>query len=206
MLKFFMTLIGLVLIAAGVGAVALSTQFEKYGRGWVEDRLAHLFDTRVELESIELAPLQRGVVLRGLTVFNPEGFDPAPAFRVGRAAVSLDPRTLFSTTPTVDLLAIDNFEVWSEKLGKNLQHIAERVAALIHGPNPPVPVRIRKLTCSGGTLHAGPAPVTLRPFELENLGPDRPLPEGEFTMLFLKNLGLDIVTIKGLVPGLLEAL
>lgn len=206
MLRFFMTAIGLVLIAAGVGAVVLSTQVEKYGRGWAEDRLEHLFDTRVELESLELAPLQRGMALRGLTIFNPEGFDAGPALKVGRAVISLDPRTLFSAAPAMDLLRIDGLELWSEGLGKNLQRIAERAASLMRGPNAPVPVRIRKLVCSGGTLHAGPAPVKLRPFEIEALGPEQPLPEGEFTMLFLKNVGLDLVTIKGLVPGLLEAM
>ena len=205
MLRFFMVVIGLVLIAIGVAAVALSTQLEKYGRAWLEDRLSHLFDTRVELKSLQVAPLQHGLFLEGLTIFNPEGFDARPAMRSERLSLSADPRTLFSDKPALDQLTLERVEVWTDGLGKNLQALLERAAALFAGPSPPLPIRIKKLVCTGGTIHAGPAPVTLRPFELSDIGPGQPLPEAEMTMQFLKNVGLDIVTLKGLLPGLIEA-
>lgn len=201
-IKFFMTAIGVFLIAIAVGAIVFSTQLERLGKLWMEDRLSTLFNTRVEIEALELAPLQRGVILHNVIVYNPEGFEPEPAAHVERVLLQFDLRTLFSDQTTIDRLLLDQIELREKGMGKNLRRLAGAAGTPSRADAGEPRLKVRTLACTGGELRGGIVPVKLRSFELEKSGDEQLISKPDVARILLENLSLDMVTLKGLLPAL----
>ena len=101
-IKFTLVATGIVLIVIAATVILLGTHLESLARSHLEERLAFLFDARVELEGIRAAPLQGGIELEGLTVYNPASFKDSPAISAKRILVRPDLRTIFAPTLTLD--------------------------------------------------------------------------------------------------------
>ncbi|HNR33200.1 MAG TPA: hypothetical protein PKI11_20085 [Candidatus Hydrogenedentes bacterium] len=201
-IRFFMIGVGVLLIALAVAAVAFSTQLARFGRTWMEDRLSTLFNTRVEIEALELAPLQRGVVLRRVTVYNPEGFDPEPAAEIERVLLQFDLRTVFADKVTIDRLLLDQIALHEKGMGKNLRTLAGAAATPTRVDAGEPRLKVRRLACTGGELRGKMVPVKLRPFEIERSGDDQLIAKPDVARILLENLSLDLITLKGLLPAL----
>lgn len=204
MIRFFMVFVGLVLIGIGVGVVAFSSKIGEFAQSWLEDQIAYALDTRVELESLSFAPLDSGFAINNLTVLNPEGFDPDPALRVGKAIVSFDLRTLFADTLVIDRITLNDLQVFGAGLGTNLRRLSDRAETVVNTPESGKKLMVRKVVCNGGEIHGAGIPVTLRGFELKDLGGSKAVSGAKTTFLLLENLGLDLVTLKGALPALFD--
>jgi len=201
-IKFFMTAIGVLLIGIAVCAAVFSAQLERLGRIWMEDRLSTLFNTRVEVESLEAAPLQRGLVLHNVVIYNPEGFEAGPAARIERVLLQFDLRTVFSDQTTIDRLLLDQIELREKGMGKNLRSLAGMAAARPEADAGEPRLKVRTLACTGGELRGNIVPVKLRPFELEREGSEQLVSKPDVARILMENLGMDMVTLRGLLPAL----
>lgn len=100
-IRFILTTIGLLLIGAFIAAVLLLTQFEGTLRDLVTSRASRILGADVHLEGVRLDWARQGMVLKGVSVMNPEGFTDRTALRIESVSLEPDPLTLFSKTPRV---------------------------------------------------------------------------------------------------------
>lgn len=194
-IRFVMTTAGLFLIGLSVAAAAFSEQIESWCRGRLQDRLAHLYDTRVEVERFHFAPLELGAVAEGVVLYNPEGFPPGPAIEIDRVVLRPDFRTLFSGQIMLDEIILDNLRLEQPGMGKNIEQLAANARAASESGGEGG-MDVRRVKCTGGAF----GPITLRPFDSGPPGEQPPVSGGDVRRELLKNFGLDLVTLKGLLP------
>ncbi len=197
--RFLMTAVGLVLIGLTVAACGFADQIALYGRARLEERLALIYDTQVDIERVHFSPLELAIVAEKVTLFNPEGFEPGPAVQLDRVLLRPDLRTLFSDRVTLNEIVLDNLEVNQKGLGKNVNQLAEN-ARTAKACGVGEDVRVERVRCTGGKVK-GFFPVNLRSFESESKSiEDVAMDGGDVRREILKNIGLDFVTLRGLIP------
>ncbi len=94
---------------------------------------------------------------------------------------------------------LDNLEVDQKGFGKNINQLAQN-ARDARESGVAQEVRVERVKCTGGKVK-GFFPVNLRPFESEaKSAGDSPMDGDAVRREVLKNLGLDLVTLRGLIP------
>ena len=110
-LKFIMTAVGLLLIGLFIVVALLLTRFEGVLRDGLTYQAGRILQSEVRLESARFDWSERAFVLKGVTVFNPEGFTDRDAIRIEAFTVKPDPLTLFSKNPTIAHVGLRGTEV-----------------------------------------------------------------------------------------------
>ena len=193
-IRFVMTATGLILIGLSVAAFAFSEKIESWCRARLQDRLARLYDTQVEIERFHFAPLELGAAAEGVTLYNPEGFPPGPAITIDRVVFRPDFRTLFSEQIALDEIILDNLRLDQPGRGRNIEQLMANARNAQDSEESGV--EVRRVKCTGGAFGA----ITLRPFDSGPAGEGPAVSEGDVRRQLLMNLGLDLVTLKGLLP------
>lgn len=127
-------LILLALAAVAVaGAIAwLAVNLNDLVRDGVEDYGPEYTGTAVTLEAVDLSLFSGEGELRGLVVGNPEGFEGADPFRLGRVRVALDTSTLTDDVIVVREIIVEEAEIHAilkSLRNSNLQTILDNVEA-----------------------------------------------------------------------------
>ena len=110
-LKFIMTLAGLVLIAANIGALLLLTRFEGLLRDGLTHQAGQILQAEVHLEAIRMDWSEQALVFKGVSVFNPAGFTDREALRIDSLWVRPNLMTVFAKTPLIDEILLEGSEV-----------------------------------------------------------------------------------------------
>ena len=132
LLRGVLVLLALVVLVVA-GAVAwLAMNLNDLVRTGVEDYGPQYTGSAVTLDAVDLSLFSGEGELRGLVVANPEGFEGAEPFRLGRVRVALDPSTLTSDVVVVREIIIEEAEInaiLKSLRDSNLQTILDNVQA-----------------------------------------------------------------------------
>jgi uncharacterized protein involved in outer membrane biogenesis len=110
-LKSVLTLVGLVLILLGVGVLVASSQADRWGSPLIARYLTNVFQSQVSVDGMSVYPLLAAVEIRGISVENPEGFTAGEAMRIPRTRIRFDAMSLFSDTPVIDSILVEDADV-----------------------------------------------------------------------------------------------
>lgn len=224
-LKLIMIATGLLLMGLAVGAVLLASPLERVVRYQVEQKIGRLYQTRVTLSKIELAPRELAVVLVDLAIHNPPAFDAGEAIHCSRVVLTPALATLLSPAPELEEVRVDGLLV-------NLRHEAgdgTNLGQLVRAAKSravsneaagkeqaaPAPalgqrrVKIDRFSSSGGriTLSSTLVPVSSASLDLaefsEDLQDQAGLP-AQAAYVLLRSLLVRTLTVNGLVQPLVE--
>lgn len=198
-IRFVMTTVGLILIGLTTATFVFSQQAETFARARVERLLEDMYDAPVTVGAVNVAPLELGLVAEDVTIHNPEGYTPGPALEISRVVLRPDLKTLFSERPAFDEVVVQHLEVTPQGLGKNIGQLAENAQrAREMGIVPDVAVR-RLVLAESGKVNTV-VPISLRPFEVKAGNGDETVDVSGDDLEVLKNLGLDVASLWGLLP------
>jgi hypothetical protein len=107
-LKLIMTVVGLLLIGTFVALILLFTQFEELLRDGLTHQAGRILKCEVRLEGVRVDWTQQALVFKGFTLFNPEGFTDREALRIGTMTVKPEALSIFSKTPGVSRITVDD--------------------------------------------------------------------------------------------------
>lgn len=217
--RFIMIAIGLALLAAAVAAIAAAPWLGGMVRKELQTRLGAIVGAEAGIGGIGIDPRRAAVVLRDITVGNPEPFDQdGPAIRCPEARVELDPVALFSAPLRVRRVHLDRVDVtlhWIPGKGTNLGALLERARAAGETPADTrfPPVILEEIACGGGTvsprnklLAALPLDLDIAPFTVRGLDKDGPIRPGKVVGIALRSLVREVLTLKGLLAPVTDLL
>ena len=221
-LKFFVISVGMALILIGVIALLLATQVEKYAKTVVEEGLGYVYRSEVTLERVSLDVREQAIELHNLAVANPEGFDAEkPAMTIDRVRASVQLHSLMADKPVVNEVVLDGTVVnlhYKPGRGTNLGALYDSAARLKKAADEgPAGVRqrfvIEKFESKGATLNAstslipiGVSAIEIDPFTLTDLGEDDTLTAATTSMVFIRSLFKEGLSVSGVVGSLAERL
>lgn len=216
-IKFIMTAIGLVLIGIAVAILLLSNPIQDLARHRLENAISEYYGAETTIDDIRIVPLEKGIELVGVTVYNPEPFPHEPAFQCERVLLQVDPATLFSPNPTFAKVEVENPQVqlrYDVGEGTNLGALfasaktaaaadtAEGRTAVVHNMS----ASDAKVTLTSNALLDIPFPIEISPFQLEEVTPEKPVSAWEASRIFLKTLLLESVSLKYLLDPVAETI
>lgn len=214
--KLVMTIVGGTLILATLLTVLLLHQADPLARRLSERALEALLRAPVELESVGVSPFTASAHVRGITVYNPEGFKEGPALRIECVSVHFEPLTLFSEHPAIAEIRLDGPTVYLQHesgRGTNIGALA-RAATPIKKPNAPhkefalksVRTDEGKLVMSSDVVPVAKVGLNVAPFQLDEFQEGPPLDSATIVSVLLRSVVREMFTVKGLLPPVLEAL
>jgi len=130
LIRGLLVLIGLVVLVVGGAVVYLAMNLNDLVRTGVETYGPDYTGTDVALAEVDLSLFSGEGELRGLVVSNPEGFEGADPFRLGRVRVALDPASLTEDVIVVREIIIEEAEInaiLKSLRDSNLQAILDNV-------------------------------------------------------------------------------
>lgn len=226
LVKALLTLLGLVLVAAGVGAILLLGPGQKACKKPIEENLTRAMGAPATIESVSLAPWRQQMELRGLVVSNPQGFKEGPAMQFDRIIVTVDLRSLLSKTPTVESAVLQGGRVFLRyEVGKgtNLQRLAENAAqanSTDEGQKEgsagffdfrkefvikDLSLEEAHVELSSNLLPLSSVELDLVSFSLHDVSKDKPVNTADLTVVVLRSLLKEVVTLKGILAPIAEA-
>lgn len=174
----------------------LSANLDKIVKVAVEKTLTYVLEVDVTLRGVEISPTSGEIVLQGLVIGNPEGFNTASAMEIGEARVRVDLKSFTSGEPTIHLASLSEPKITLEQ-GLHRSNLSELVKSASRfggdGSQPAAPepaaaddeteenaemrIRIDKVLVTDATV-ALSAPIlqgkeisyTLGPIEMNDLG------------------------------------
>ena len=214
-IKFIMTAIGLMLITIAVAVILLSSPLRDLARQRLSGALAAHYGADVSIDAIRLAPLEYGIEIRGLTIFNPEPFAREPAIECERILLRADLATLFSPEPVFSSVEIEAPKVhlrYDLGKGSNLMSLvknAEEAEAKAAPARRSVVIQNcsatgAKVTLTSNAVLGVPFPINLAPFKLKEVSAENPVSGWKMSRIFLKTLLMETVTMKGLLSPVAE--
>jgi uncharacterized protein involved in outer membrane biogenesis len=148
MKKFFLFLLGLVVVLALVVVVGGKFFLGSMVKAGVNEFGPKLTQTKVELASASISPVSGDGTLSGLFVGNPPGWTSDKAFYLGLVHVSIAPGSLFKDHIVINEIVIDQPEfVYETKLvASNIGDLMKNIEAATGG----------KKTAEAAAVKAGP--------------------------------------------------
>ncbi|MCP4645134.1 MAG: hypothetical protein GY851_32130 [bacterium] len=220
--KTIVALIGLVLIVIGVGAILIATQVERTVKASLEKSLTYVYQTPVVIDEVQVSVLDGSVTALGLTVANPPGFVEAPAMRFGRVIVRFDMPSLLSSSPTIEEIRLEELKVnlrYELREGTNLGQLAKNADRLHNTESKDTPrgakrsfvvkeVRVEeaRIDLSANVLPLSSIEMKVSPFSLNEIDNDTPVRMSEMSVVFIRNLLTEGVTLKGALKPVGERL
>ncbi len=122
-IKFIMTAVGLLLIGLLLTVILLFTRFEGALQSGLTHQAGKILKCEVHLEGIRVDWTARSVVFKGLSLFNPEGFTDREAIRVGTMTVKVEPLTLFSKSPVLQQITLNDMRMHLQYTGENKSNL-----------------------------------------------------------------------------------
>ena len=139
MKKLFMIIL-IVLLAVGIGGiVAMNIFLNSAIKKGVETFGPKVTQTSVTVEKVKVSPITGYGELQGFVIGNPQGFNTASAFRLGKVVFHINLKSLLSDKIIIHEITIDNPEVTYELAlsGSNIDRIKESIEALPGGNDGP---------------------------------------------------------------------
>jgi hypothetical protein len=209
-LKAIIIITGLVLIAMSAVPLFLGARSDT-AAGLLRERLeagfSHAFGSDAELESIRLRPFRNECELRGLTLDNPPPFKAGEALSCGRVLIKLDYRTIFSGTPVIDRIVLEETRAeirYRPGEGTNLGTLAKQASALaeaLEASGKTRRWRVRAFEVQGAKVYLPgvPVPFNVAPFTVRELESGEPVSAAKLAAVALKSLIMETLTLKGLL-------
>lgn len=110
-LKFIMTVVGLLLIGLCLTTILLFTRFEGLLRDGLTHQAGRILHGEVRMEDMRFDWANQAIVFKGVSLLNPEGFTDREALRIGFLRVTPEPLTLFSRTPGVANIVVEDIQL-----------------------------------------------------------------------------------------------
>lgn len=186
MKKFFLFLLGLVVVLALVVVVGGKFFLGSMVKAGVNEFGPKLTQTKVELADASISPISGDGTLSGLFVGNPPGWSSDKAFYLGQVHVSVAPGSIFKDHVVINEILIDQPEfVYETKLvASNIGDLMKNIEAATGGNKPKEPAtakegaprkfEVKKFTLRNGkvTIGVGAAAATLSmpAIELTDIG------------------------------------
>jgi uncharacterized protein involved in outer membrane biogenesis len=132
LIRGLLVLLALVVLGVASAIAWLAMNLNDLVRTGVEDYGPEYTGSAVTLEAVDLSLFSGEGELRGLVVANPEGFEGADPFRLGRVRVAIDTSTLTSDVIVVREIIVEEAEInaiLKSLRNSNLQTILDNVEA-----------------------------------------------------------------------------
>lgn len=178
MKKVVLGAILVLLITVGFGVYYLLSNLDSLVKSAIETYGSEATQTPVRVADVKIVLQDGSGAIHGLTVGNPQGFVAPQAFSLGEIATQIDLQSLSKDVPVIEHVTIRSPEVFFEineqgqnnldRLKKNLQTGASTSSSSSSGKGggPEPKLIIRKLSFSGGNIHARIVPLD-RDYELK---------------------------------------
>jgi hypothetical protein len=221
-LKFIMTAVGLLLIGLFLAMVLLLTQFEGYLRDGLTHQAGRILQCEVHLEAVRLDWVEQALVFKGVSLFNPENFTDREAVGIGSMTIKPDALTLFSRTPGIAQIALQDVQVhlqykagtgtnlgalmghaedWAEKQEAAEKTVWGRRLKLREIQSGEVAVKAEGLIPPTPTVS-----LTVPPFSVEDPGGEVAITGAKAIHLMLRGLMHEVRRVDGIVQPLKELL
>ena len=170
-----------------------------------------------QIESLSVQPLKHTLVLNGLKVANPPDFEEGPAMLLEQVYVEVDPATLFSATPVIQRILVENGDVYlryKPGTGTNLGCLAERASNRKENEAPAkwrIPwgrerrFIVGEFRCSGARITLSKNPLAkswlnlqVAPFSVQLTEGDH-FTSGDIGSVFVRSMVGEVLTLKGLL-------
>ena len=226
LIRFAVTAVGLILIGVAVLVLLLFTQWDRVLSAGLERSMTYVFGAETRIESLSADPFTGVLNINGLTVMNPEGFEPEPAMTFERVRIYFDTPSLVTETPTIRLVRLEGGTV-------RLRHEAGRgsnIQALTRGRGGETAetrplrgkrngglarrhVKIDRLETDGTNLNlstnllpVGEPSIEVAPLTLRDVSPEQPVSTTYLTAVFVRNLLAEAVGVRSILEPLMDAL
>lgn len=213
-LKFIMTLVGLLLIAANIGTVLLLTQFEGVLRSGITRQAGQILQGDVHLEAVRIDWSHQAVEFRGISVFNPEGFSDREAMSIESAWVRPQWLSIFARSPVIDQVSIHGAQIklqYDQSRGTNLgamvAHARDWADQQKRGEEWVLgrPVKIHEIACDTVQIEAEsvtppqpPVSLTMSPFTVANPSGEESVSGARAIQLVLQSMARQLGSLDGL--------
>ena len=130
-LRVALVIPGLLLIAAGIGVIVLRGPIKNASRSSIEETLTRILQARTTVDAVALSPWKQTLELRGIAIWNPEGYKEGVAVEYERVVSQFDLSSLLSETPTVDRISLEGGQInlrYEAGRGVNLKQLAENAS------------------------------------------------------------------------------
>jgi uncharacterized protein involved in outer membrane biogenesis len=222
-LKLIVIVTGTVLILAALAILALVTRLDGALKGIVEREVSRIYLTDVTIERVDVSPLRQTVEIHGLTVENPPKFRKGPAMTIGRIEVLVDLKSLFTATPRIRRILVEKTDVhlrYELSDGTNLRALTQNAEQLDTAPVPQETASkpesdeggsgrkliVDEFTCQDSVIHVSTnlvpfssGSLDLSKFSIKGLGEGRAVSPARISIIFLKSVMLETLTLKGVL-------
>jgi hypothetical protein len=216
-----MTVIGLVLIGIAVALILLSSPLMDLARKRIESAIATHYGTTASIDALRLAPLDGGIELVGIKLYNPEPFPREPAIECGRILLCADPATIFSSAPTFADVVIEEPKVnlrydlgKGTNLGALLRHSDTAQAASTDAEQAKQRkfflqdyfARDAQVTVTSNAILDTSLPFEVPAFRVKEVATEQAVSAFEASRIFIRSLLLEAVGLNGLLEPVAEML
>ncbi len=213
-LKFMLTALGLILIAIGIGAIVLMGQAERFVTKSTAEILGDTFDSTARIDHISVSPTNRTLILHDFSLDNPKSFKEGQAITAERIVLQIDPVSLFSKTPVIENMTLENTRILYRLEvpdGTNIGTLAKRLENQSRRDGERR-FLIKKLVCRDAQVefstHFVPDTfgVNLVTIELDDPQGGETVTAAGMASIFLRSVIKETLTLKGLLSPVLRQL
>ena len=136
MKKIILWLFVIVVVLGLVGVIAVGLSLDKIVKAGIETAGPKITQTTLTVSSVNLSILSGSAGINGFVLGNPDGFKTASAISVGKAAVSIVPKSILSDKVVVHSVEVRDAEITFEGNpfgANNLSKIMDNVNSLAGG-------------------------------------------------------------------------
>jgi hypothetical protein len=151
MKKIILWLVVGVVVIVIVGVIAVGLSLDKIVKTGIETVGPKITQTTLTVDSVNLSLLSGSAGINGLVLGNPEGFKTAQALSLGKAAVSIVPKSIFADKVIIHSVEVRDAEITFEgspfganNLSKLMDNVNSPAAKNASAPNPPAATPAQK--------------------------------------------------------------
>ncbi len=213
-IKGLLTFIGLVLVVTAVGLIIAATRFPGGAAFLAERGMGRVLGTQVRCGKVECIPWRSALVLKDVRVFNGKPFEEDVAIRCEKIVVRLRPQTVFSETPVVTLLRLEDVAAnlrYELETGTNLGLLARNASSFAQTHPTARQLQVEQMHCTGATmrLQALPEPLPnmkldIAPFDMQDSLQQGAVSTAKLSVVLVRSLMREAVTLNGLLEPILD--
>lgn len=216
--RFVFTVIGLILIVGALAIFLFIGHVESIAVDFVERSLSNILSTETTVDSLSASPFTSVVEIHGIRVANPASFKDGPAIECDTILIDFELRSIFSRTPRITLMEFKGTKVHLRHEigeGTNIGRIVKDVSRAIEGMgnDPGRGFYIERLhsedarvVLSTNLVPLSKVGMRMITIDLTDVSPNYAISSREVTVIFLRSILMETITIKGLLRPVFDKL
>lgn len=214
-LRFFLIMVGLMLVAVPIAAFVFSGELYDFGARAAERSLSATMTVPVTVEAVSVSLFNSTLELHGVAASNPQDFKDGPAIECERLLTEFDFTTFFNESPTIKRLNFEGTRVHlrheigrGTNIGRIIAQIDEAEEQSKTGGREYLIENLRsedaRVVLSTNLIPLSRVGVRVITIDLTDVNSAAPVSRRDIAMIFLRSVLVEAITIKGLLRPVID--